>query len=379
MSLKTLPTNLNIMCVIIVKQKGQLLPKEVAKTSGRLNPHGLGVIWMDTFEITYHKSSQYAVLNTERPFIAHFRYATVGVIGKSNTHPFQCGYNKHEWLMMNGTIRNLGNAQECDSKVLARQLGGKPRHTWKKELEQYDSRFVTINTRNRTFQMYNKHLWVQRDGIWYSKGNVLEDNLVAVYGTLKKGYSNYNRFLTSSKHLGAGNTENKYPMIISGLPYLIEMKGIGYNVEVDVFKVSDSVLASLDALEGHPNWYRRKQIPIKMKDGRVLTCWIYFNIAEKYRGQEVHDTYTQTFSHIKESATKKWWEEDEDEVLEAERKLGKKLYLDEFSEDDEFDIKNEKPICISCFNDLSHDGFSNYYCGSCGGWFSENEVITYHA
>jgi tRNA(Ile2) C34 agmatinyltransferase TiaS len=67
-------------------------------------------------------------------------------------------------------------------------------------------------------------------------------------------------------------------------------------------------------------------------------------------------------------------------VIEAERKLGRQLYIDEFTDtDDEFDVKNEKPICISCFNDLEHDGFSNYYCGSCGGWFSENEVITYNA
>ena len=367
------------MCVIIIKQKGMTLPKEVAKTSGRINPHGLGVIWLDTFEVTYHQSSQYKVLDTDRPFIAHFRYATIGAVNKENTHPFRCGNNKHEWLMMNGTIRGLGDAKRSDSRVLAESLGNVPRHTWKKELEKHDSRFVTINTRNRTFQMYNKDLWVQRDGVWYSKGNVLEDNLVAVYGTLKKGYSNYNRFLMGSKHLGGGNTENKYPLIISGLPYLIEMKGIGYNVDVDVFKVSDSVLANLDALEGHPNWYRRKQIPIKMKDGRVLNCWIYFNIAEKYRGQVVHQTYTQTFSFIKESATKKWWEEDKDEVLEAERIIGKQLYLDAFEEEDEFDVKNEKPICINCFNDLDHDGFSNYHCNSCDGWFSENEVITYHA
>lgn len=368
------------MCIIIIKQKGMTLPKEVAKTSSRINPHGLGVIWLDTFEVTYHQSNQYKVLDTDRPFICHFRYATVGAVNQSNTHPFRCGTNKHEWLMMNGTIRGLGDAKRSDSRVLAESLGCVPRHTWKKELEKHDSRFVTINTRNRTFQMYNKDLWVNRDGVWYSKGNVLEDNLIAVYGTLKKGYSNYNRFLTSSKHLGGGNTENKYPMIISGLPYLIEMKGIGYNVEVDVFKVSDSVLASLDALEGHPHWYRRKQIPIKMKDGRVLNCWIYFNIAEKYRGQEVHETYTQTFAYVKQSETKKWWEEDEEEVIEAERKLGRQLYFDELMDtDDEFDVKNEKPICINCFNDLDHDGFSNYHCSGCDDWFSENEVITYNA
>ena len=365
------------MCVIIIKQKGKLLPKEVAKTSGRINPHGLGVIWLDTFEVSYYKSSQHAVLNTERPFIAHFRYATIGVIGKENTHPFRCGANRNEWLMMNGTIFGLGNAKKSDSRVLAEALGDVPRHKWKKELEKHDSRFVTINTRNRTYQIYNKELWTQRDGIWYSKANVLEDNLVAVYGTLKKGYSNYNRFLTSSKHVGKGKTQDNYPLIISGLPYLLDMKGIGHNVEVDVFKVTDAKVKELDALEGHPHWYRRSQIPIKMKDGRVLTCWIYFNLAEKYKGQEVHESYTQTFSFISEAKTKKWWEEDKDEVLEAEKIIGRQLYLDEFSDDDEFDVKNEKPICVNCFHDLEHDGFSNYHCSGCNDWFSEHEVLSY--
>jgi len=366
------------MCVIIIKQKNKLLSKEVAKTSSRLNPHGLGVIWLDTFEVSYYKSSQYSVLDTPRPFIAHFRYATIGVIGKENTHPFRCGANRNEWLMMNGTIYGLGDKRKSDSRVLAEALGEMPRHTWKKSLEKYDSRFVTINTRNRTYQIYNKHLWTQRDGVWYSKANVLEDNLVAVYGTLKKGYSNYNRFLTTSKHLGKGKTEDKYPLIIKGLPYLVEKKGVGHNVEVDVFKVSDPILKQLDALEGHPRWYRRKQIPIKMRDGRVLTCWIYFNILEDEKGHQFHKSYEQTFSFIEKSKTKKWWEEDEDDVLEAERIIGKQLYIEEFTDDDEFDIENEKPVCINCYHDLEHDGFSNYHCSGCNDWFSENELIKFH-
>ena len=37
------------MCVIIIKQKDNVMSKEVAKTSSRINPHGLGIIWLDTF------------------------------------------------------------------------------------------------------------------------------------------------------------------------------------------------------------------------------------------------------------------------------------------------------------------------------------------
>ena len=89
------------MCVIIIKQKEQMMSREVAKTSARINPHGLGIIWLDTFEVEYHKSKDYRKLLTKRPFIAHFRYATKGKINRANTHPFVCGNNKDEYLPSN--------------------------------------------------------------------------------------------------------------------------------------------------------------------------------------------------------------------------------------------------------------------------------------
>lgn len=357
------------MCVIIVKQQGQRLPKEVAKTSARLNPHGLGVMWMDTFKVTYHKSSQYKVLETSRPFIAHFRYATVGAIGKSNTHPFVCGSNTNEWLMMNGTIYGLGDKAKCDSKVLAEQLGDKPRHTWKKELEQYPCRFVTINTRNKSYQIYNKHLWTQKDGVWYSKNNVLENNVVAVYGTLKRGHGNHKAYLEDSKYIGKGVTKDKYPLIISGLPYLIEKKGKGHHVEVEVYKVDDDTLRRLDALEGHPNWYERKQITIRMSNGAEATAWIYFNKFEGTAGEVFHKSYKQqvAYRYYKPSAYRPTYEPQP--IVE----------LSDMFDDAEFNVDNESPVCINCFHDLEHDFYNNYYCKACGEWFSENEIVKFRA
>lgn len=122
-SLKTLPIIPNNMCVIIIKKQGKKMPKSIAKSSARINPDGLGIMWLDTYEVTYHKSSEYSNLYTDRPFIAHFRYATIGSISVENTHPFQCGNNKNEWLMMNGTIDGLGDNVMSDTRVLANQLG----------------------------------------------------------------------------------------------------------------------------------------------------------------------------------------------------------------------------------------------------------------
>ena len=343
------------MCVIIVNQNGKQLPKEVAKTSARLNPHGLGVMWMDNYKVTYHKSSEYKVLMTNRPFIAHFRYATVGAIGKSNTHPFVCGKNENEWLMMNGTIYGLGNKEKSDTKVLAEQLGDIPRNKWKETLEKHVCRFVTINTRNKSYQMYNKELWVQKDGIWYSKSNVLESNIVAVYGTLKRGFGNHH-YIDDSKYIGKGKTKSKYPLVVKGLPYLIEEEGVGHNVDVEVYRVDDDTLRRLDALEGHPHWYERKQIEVKLTTDIVVKPWVYFNRRERSVGQELHKTYK--YAPIKESY---------EPIVDLS---------DQF-DDCEFTIEDESPICVNCFHDLEHDYFGNYYCKSCGDWFSEHEIVKF--
>lgn len=357
------------MCVIIIKQKNNVMSEEIAKTSSKINPHGLGIIWLDTFEVTYHKSKDYRKLITKRPFIAHFRYATIGAVNKANTHPFVCGNNKDEYLMMNGTIKGLGNAELCDSKALAINLGAMNRRNWKTHLEQYDSRFVSVNVRTRSFQIYNRNMYTYRDGIWYSKANVLQDNLIAVYGTLKKGYSNYYSYLTNAKHIGRGKTQDKYPLIVDGLPYLVNKKGVGHNVVVDVFKVSDMQLKKVDQLEGHPQWYRRVQIPVKLKN-RTLNCWIYFNPKDIHPDTELHSEYKQTRVYPQRSFTF-------DDVQPTYDATENHQAIDIGWDDNDFPT-SETPTCIDCFNDVEHDMFHNYYCSSCGGWFKEDEILNFN-
>jgi gamma-glutamylaminecyclotransferase len=364
------------MCVIIVKKKGLRVPTDVLKSSARINPHGLGIVWLDDYSVSYHKSTEYNLLDTERPFVAHFRYATVGAINRANTHPFVCGSNANELLMMNGTIKGLGNKKKSDSKELAELLGEMPRHVWKSELERYDCRFITLNVRNKSYQMYNRQDWHNKDGIWYSKDNVLETNVVAVYGTLKIGYSNYWNYLSgASCFVGKGNTSDKYPLIIQGLPYLINDKGLGHNVDVDVFKVTDKVLERLDILEGHPKWYRREQIYIDVKGKKVL-AWIYFNLRETSTGKKHHKSYVQNQFRDYQSYNKPTHNYNKWQVPTA--KINQTLF-DDFKDipelDDEFDVDNETPMCVACYNDLVFDGFNLYHCQQCNTWHKEGEVL----
>lgn len=113
--------------------------------------------------------------------------------------------------------------------------------------------------------------------------NVLDmDIAIAVYGTLKSGYGN-NFLIEDATFVGKGKTTDKYPLIIrqGGLPFLLNKKDQGYNVEVEVYLVNKKILRRLDILEGHPEWYRRREISVTIDEiDTPLTAWIYFGPSE---------------------------------------------------------------------------------------------------
>lgn len=93
-------------------------------------------------------------------------------------------------------------------------------------------------------------------------------HLIFVYGTLKRGFHNHERFLTMSTFKGAFRTDQPYPLVVMGsLPFLLApMDGKGFRVAGEVFEVDDRTLTNLDRLEGHPEWYRRT--PIKVSNDK---------------------------------------------------------------------------------------------------------------
>src|SRR5690606_19141662 len=119
-----------------------------------------------------------------------------------------------------------------------------------------ESRYCVIDVKNKTYHIANEYLFTENEQTLYSKANVLNTyEYLAVYGTLKKGYGNYYNYLTDSKFIGSGVTSKKYPLVIDGLPYMLNKPHSGHNVEIDLFKVSREVLDDIDVLEGHPKWY----------------------------------------------------------------------------------------------------------------------------
>jgi gamma-glutamylaminecyclotransferase len=232
------------------------------------------------------------ILKTKRPYIAHFRYATIGEVSKANCHPFDI--NKDNILFQNGTVYGLGNKKKTDTQHLAEILSDVPPNRWREVLEMNDSRFVTANLKTKKYTLYNKSDWTKVNDIWYSKTNVLDKVLIGVYGTLKRYGSNYDYHLADSIYVGKANTVEKYPMLIQGIPYVLDKPGVGHHIDIELFLVDrKTCLPSIDRLEGHPTWYERRQAEVILEDMcTVLTPYIYFNDTVKDEGEH-HKTFTQ--------------------------------------------------------------------------------------
>jgi gamma-glutamylaminecyclotransferase len=99
-------------------------------------------------------------------------------------------------------------------------------------------------------------------------------NFVAAYGTLRRGWGNSRLIDKGDNLIGTGKTVNKYKMYSAGIPFVT--KEPHTHITVDVWKVEEDNIPALDRLEGHPTWYKREIVPVKV-DNNIYECWLYFN------------------------------------------------------------------------------------------------------
>ena len=104
-------------------------------------------------------------------------------------------------------------------------------------------------------------------------------HLVAVYGTLQKGFGNH-KFLAQSRFVGKALTEPNFTLLhLGGFPGIVRSGHTA--VSCEVYEVDDATLARLDRLEGHPTFYERQPLTVTMDgteisvEGYVLpTSWL---------------------------------------------------------------------------------------------------------
>lgn len=283
------------MCVIIVKKQPGKLDPSIAAQALAYNPHGFGIQTLDDGNVyrTMDIAEAQDWLQSERPYVFHARLTTVGETNLENCHPVQV--NEHNWLFHNGTVAtpHTWDKTKSDTRFVADTLRKTPWQSWKDILSLTDSRFAyTRITKAGKVYVNRVGEWHEKDGVLYSKPNVIDcPHLVAVYGTLRKGFNNHG-LLASARFLGAGDTIGRYAMACDGIPYVSsEEREDGHNLHVEVYAVDDATLERLDSLEGHPDWYHRKEVPIKLDNGVVAHSYLYFNDTVDYEGKQFYRDY----------------------------------------------------------------------------------------
>ena len=283
------------MCIIIINAEKKQVSNEMLLKSSVLNPDGLGITWLDTFETEYSLSSDWEILCVARPYIAHFRLATVGAISLENNHPFQIG-DTGKMLYQNGTVYNLGDEGMTDTEHMAMILAGTESVYWPDVLEMTDCRWVIVHPDTKEYELFNEDMFVEHGKQLYSKPNVIDQQLVAVYGTLKKGFGNHH-VMGTSKFVSKGMTYNAYPMVAHGIPFVYSEKGVGSCVKVELYLVDKLGIGPIDRLEGHPHNYCRKKTPILLEDGvTIVNAYLYFYQGERNKGDELLSEFTRGYS-----------------------------------------------------------------------------------
>lgn len=103
---------------------------------------------------------------------------------------------------------------------------------------------------------------------------------IFVYGTLKHGFPNHQRFLKDC--VGMPGTAPGIALHTDGmLPYACV--GFGH-LKGEIFAVDNATLSKIDRLEGHPNNYRRSPIEVQDEYGVFHEVWIYLHKdAKKFK------------------------------------------------------------------------------------------------
>jgi len=103
---------------------------------------------------------------------------------------------------------------------------------------------------------------------------------VIVYGTLKRGYPNYDEFRLARFFQGEVATLEAYPLCVAGpwySPVVFDEPGTGVSFHGELLFVDEATLTWLDQLEGlgQPGGYHRRQITVSSETIPATNAWCY--------------------------------------------------------------------------------------------------------
>lgn len=104
--------------------------------------------------------------------------------------------------------------------------------------------------------------------------------IVAVYGSLKRGFYNHH-LLERSRFLATGQARGFAMYSLGSFPMIIEGRG---RVAVELYEVDRQTFAALDRLEGFPVFYQRQMVTVETEHCPV-EAWIYYGRADRVKGK----------------------------------------------------------------------------------------------
>ena len=101
--------------------------------------------------------------------------------------------------------------------------------------------------------------------------------IVAVYGSLRKGFGNHG-FLKNQSFKGTDIVPNYKMYSLGAFPGIVPDDG--GSIFAEIYEVDEETFKALDRLEGHPNFYCRRQVSTVYGP-----AWIYeLANVDHYRG-----------------------------------------------------------------------------------------------
>jgi len=110
----------------------------------------------------------------------------------------------------------------------------------------------------------------------YFKKEESFNELLFVYGSLKKGFDNHNLLNKYAKRLGKAHTVKKFSMFedsFGNYPYIVDVPHS--KIKGELYQINRAELMQrIDEFEGAPDYYERKKIEVKSHHG-VKRAFVY--------------------------------------------------------------------------------------------------------